>query len=1157
MGDFKNYILTVLLSSIFIGGVHAQSISNFRSKKVVVQNDSIVLDTLSIVPGSIRIYSETGMLKSTDFRLYPVEAVVRFNEEKWVGKELSFNYRVFDFNLSQDQFNKDTTLLMPDFSRGENQFRYTTPKTDPDFFGGSQVQKNGSVSRGVRFGNNQDLSVNSALNLQLSGKVSNELGIKASISDENIPIQAEGNTQQLQEFDQVYIQLFTDQTQINAGDFMLRSPKSYFMTYTKKAQGLNVNSKFRADLSENENKTKPVDFQIEASGALSRGKFNRMQFMGVEGNQGPYRLQGAENEPFIIILSGTERVFIDGKQLTRGQDNDYVINYNTAEITFTATQLITKDRRIAVEFQYTDQNYARSLFQFGGEAKTEKLTVRFNAYSEQDAKNQSLQQDLSDAQKEILANAGDDVFSAFSNSVDSIGFSENQVMYKLVDSLGFDSVLVFSTNQDSALYRARFSNVGSGNGNYVFDRFTALGRVYRWVPPVGGVPQGDFEPVISLIAPKKSQMVTLGADYNISKKTTTGVELAYTSSDNNTFSELDAGDNQGVGIKWYLQSKNRINKDSTWFLRSGLNFETTHRDFNRIERFRAVEFERNWNTSDLEFNDHQFISSATLGLENQKAGFMDYTFENFNWGEGFNGFKNNLKTQIDYQGFNAKIDASALSTQGQNQTDFIRHDAFISQRFGNYKLGFNDIHEFNRFVDSTGGLQQRSYQFYDWEVYFAGVDSIKVPFKIFYRHRFDRLPENNGFKQATVAYNAGGEMELNQNPNQQFKLTLNYRTLRILEEDLIDQDPEGSVVGRVEYNSRWLGGMIQFNTFYEVGSGLELQKEFVYLEVPAGQGVYTWVDYNEDGIKDLNEFEIAQYTDQATFIRLFTPTNTYVRVFSNQFNQSLNIKPERKWGKKEGVLKFLSRFSNQTLFRSEQKTNTDDLSISFNPFSQSLSDTALISQNASFRNTFFFNRTNNKIGMDYTYQDNGSKILLANGFDSRMTTFHQVNIRWNITREFTLKTSGEVGRNISSSDYTTGRTFYIKYYETGPEFSYQPNTAFRVSLKNEISYKENQSDDMELARISDSGIELRFNKVNKGSFLAGFNHVYIDYNGNLNSALAFEMLNSLRPGNNFTWNITYQRTLANNLQISINYNGRKPNDIDVIHNAGVEVRAFF
>ena len=123
------------------------------------------------------------------------------------------------------------------------------------------------------------------------------------------------------------------------GDFETRSsPDFYFLKYYKKAQGISALTNFKLGPK----KESPL-LRISASGAIAKGKVARNTFLGTEGNQGPYRLKGTNNESFIIVLSGTERVFLNGELMVRGQQNDYTIDYNTAEITFTPKRLIIKD----------------------------------------------------------------------------------------------------------------------------------------------------------------------------------------------------------------------------------------------------------------------------------------------------------------------------------------------------------------------------------------------------------------------------------------------------------------------------------------------------------------------------------------------------------------------------------------------------------------------------------------------------------------------------------------------------------------------------------------------------------------------------------------------------------------------------------------------
>lgn len=1121
--------------------------SGLRSM-TVAHADTIQLDTLSIYPNSFEIKCGTKSFSNDKYELDYAGSKIILKDR--CEDSLQISFRVLPFDLSAPIVARDTSIIYEENKGMRERFMITSQETNANIFGGAGLNKQGSISRGISFGNNQDLGVNSTLNLELSGQIAPNLKLLASVSDDNIPIQADGNTNQLREFDQVFIQVYNDRLKLIAGDFWLYKPQGYFLTYKKRAQGLTVNYEWSPQ--------KGKVWKTQASGALSRGKFQRQIIQGVEGNQGPYRLRGAQNEPFIIILAGTEKVFIDGKQLERGQSFDYIIDYNTAEVTFTTRNQITKDSRIVVEFQYSDQNYARSLVQSSTSYKTDRFEFWINGYSEQDARNQTLQQELSTSQKQQLAAIGDTLDLARTSSIDSIGFFENQNLYKLISVAGYDSVLVYSVHPDSALYRATFEHVGSGNGDYIFSNYNALGKVFEWVQPIGGVSQGDYTPSRTIITPKQRQMVTSGIAVKLTDRLKLETELAYSKIDQNTFSRFDSEDDNSFGAMTKLTGDIPLSKDSlpNWTLRTSIEVEARDRNFSPIEQYRTVEFDRDWNTRGKGYEGNQLESKLGANFMNRNYGNINVQGQQFLIGGDYLGFRGFTNGKWKQKGFSAVWDGSYLSSRTDQLNEFVRHRADISQSFGWFKVGYKDDHELNRF--STNVLEPSSYQFFDYQVYLANSDSIKNEYRVFYRERTDDRSDSTSLQRAAKARSIGAEVNFTQWKNQTLNVITSYRELVVTNSNLINSTPENTLLGRIDYQLKALKGAINLNTFYEVGSGLELKREFLYIKVNDGQGVYTWIDYNEDGIKDLNEFEIAQFVDQASYIRVFTPSNEYVKTYSNELNQSLYIRPERLWASKKGILKVVSRFSNQTRIRIKRKTNVFNGNAAFNPFFSNISDTSLISTVSNLRNTLYFNRTSSVFGAQYVYQDVQSKTLLASGFDSRLLKSHELSLRWNIRKQFTLEAKGSIGEKASAADYTTGRDYTLAFYAIEPSIIYQPSTTFRVTLDGRTSRKTNAvALGGEVANVLEFGSTFKYNQAEKGSLLGGIKTVIIEYDGDANSALGFEMLEALKTGVNYTWNIGYQRSISRNLQLSIQYNGRKSEGNRIIHSGGMEVRAFF
>lgn len=1119
--------------------------SNVRERKIASTTDAVFLDTLSLYPHSLSVYCGDTKLAIDAYEVDLTRNTVRLLAP--CSDSVLLRFRVLPIMLSQVYQRMDTTQIYNEQKGDREKFLIQTKDTYNAIFGNSGLQKNGSISRGVSFGNNQDLSVNSTLNLQLSGDLAPNLKILASVSDDNLPIQPDGNTNKLQEFDQVFVQLYNDKFKLIAGDFWIQKPTGYFLNYRKRAQGLFGEYSWKSP--------EGGTWKIQGSGALSKGKFARQIIQGIEGNQGPYRLLGNENEPFIIVLSGTEKVFIDGRLLERGQEYDYMINYNTAELIFTSRNLITKDVRIVVEFQYSDQNYARSLVQGSANYSTDKLDVWVNAYSEQDAKNQTIQQDLTLGQKQLLADIGDSLQLARTNSIDSIGFLETQNLYKLIDSMGYDSVLVYSINPENAFYRATFTLVGQNQGDYVLANFNALGKVYRWVAPVNGVPQGNYAPARVIITPKQKQMVNAGFAYKLRKNLRIESEFAYTREDLNTFSRKDANDDEGWSNRTRLVGTVPLSRDSlpAWKLQTRAEIEFLQVNFRPIEQYRTVEFDRDWNTRGKGFEGNQISSTLEADFQHTKHGNLAVEATHYAIGDDFSGIRSRVHGNWNQNGFSGKWDGSLLSSGSVGNNLFVRHRADFSQRIKQVRIGFKDDQEYNtfRFGDSLG-LQ--SYSFFDYEFYLASGDTSAFKYKVYYRERLDQRSDSLRLADVAKARNGGAEIGFT-TASQRVNFILNYRELNVLNNQLLNQTPENTLLGRVDYELKLWKSAFTWNTFYEVGSGLELRREFLYVKVNDGQGIYTWIDYNGDGIKDLNEFELAQFVDQASYIRVFTPSNTYTKTYSNELNQGIYLRPERVWANKTGVKRFLARFSDQARLRINRKTNSMEDGQLFNPFAAEVRDTNLISTTSNIRNSLFFNRTNTIFGAEYAIQDIRSKTLLASGFDARSQFYQEIGVRWNIARKFLLENTFQWGNKIADADYTTGRNFEISYFFTKPAFSYQPSTSLRVTLDGRYSDKKNVAGERSV--VQEIGTKIKYNEAKKGSFQGGISLITIRYTGAENSALGFEMLEALKPGRNYTWNIGYQRSISKNLQLSVQYNGRKSEANQTIHSGGMEVRAFF
>ncbi|MCA0398462.1 MAG: hypothetical protein LCH51_13745 [Bacteroidetes bacterium] len=1162
------WLLIISLIVLAMGSAHAQQpanapaqqpattperpLSNLRKKMLQVHAGLTVVDSASLVPGSFYMPGIPTHWYTVDWlngTIYwqqppPVDSVeIRY---RILGSRLNANRRQLDFDSLVNSYVSQTDL------RGA----LGTPVSNADFFNFGNITYNGSFGRGIAFGNAQDAVVSSNLNLQIAGYLADSIEIAAAITDNNIPIQPDGTTQQLNEFDRIFLQFKKKTWALSLGDIDLRQNKNYFLHFYKRLQGASFET--RTEIAPG------ISSNTIFSGSIAKGKFTRNVFDGLEGNQGPYRLIGANDELYFVVLAGTERVYIDGELLQRGEDRDYVINYNTAEITFTPKRMISKDKRIQVEFEYADRNYLNTNMYLANETSLgSKFKLRLGVFSNQDAKNSPINQSLDANSKRFLAGIGDSITHAFYPVANRDTFSSTRIMYKKVEvntGSGTDSIYVYSTSADSAFYYLSFVDVGVGKGNYVPAETAANGKVYQWVAPVNGVPQGQYEPATFLVTPKLQQVLSIGGDYLVSNRTSMSADVGMSRYDVNTFSNLQKGNDRGLAAK--LQAKHIIPLQKSKQLQADGSIEWVEASFKPLERLRNVEFTRDWGLALVvkPADETMFSAGAELTDANSK---IRYQLTGYNRSDGFNGIRNSISQQLDKRGW--KFNNTISLTNANSNTDkgyFFRPSFDVSRRlekWHNYTVGANYSLEQNiaryKFADS---VTPYSFSFDIMKFYLQSDDRKSDKWGISYYTRSDQYPIGAKMLRTDRSQNISVTTELLSNQAHQVRLNATYRVLKVFEKTSINSNSDKSLLGRVEYAVNEWKGMLTGNMLYELGAGQEQKRDYAFLEVPAGQGEYAWFDYNNDGIQQLNEFEIAQFADQKKFIRIYTPTNEFVKASYNSFNYSLmlsprnaiNLKTANKWQR------FAARLTLQSSLQLNRKQVYDGFT-QFNPFSKSLGDTSLISLTSIWVNSFAYRSTSTVWGFDISNTRNRGKLLLTYGLEGRAQSDWKLRTRWNINRKMTVETIERIGKNSleTANAQFDNRNYDIDFSSVEPRLTFSQNSNFSASTGYRYTARKNTKGGLEKYHSHAIDARVKYNMLQSAVIEAKFTYNSISYPYATNSTVSYIMLDGLQPGKNFLWTLDLTKRLGRNLEMSIQYEGRKPGDTRIIHIGRASLRA--
>ena len=1122
-----------------------------------------------ILPESFQVRGDNNILPESTWTLYPVEGVWSWNiseAERARIDTLSFQYRYWPLNLptvifEREMMRSDTTALEGDATTDARIVR--RPLQQQDLFRDTQLQRSGSLRRGIVAGTNQDFSMESGLHFEVSGRITDDIEVSASLTDRSTPIQPDGTTQTLREFDQVYIRLKHEMGLLQMGDIDIRLDQSNFAVIDRRLQGVGL----QADLNRYGS--------YESSAAVVRGRYREMQFNGIDGVQGPYRLAGSDNQELIIVLAGSERVFINGERMTRGEENDYIVDYGLGEITFTSNRIITDHSRVTVDFQYLRDAYTRSVVAADAAYDhflNDRLSFGASVIRESDNVNISTQLFLTDFEREVLEQAGNDPEKAVVSGADSVGFRRDAdfLLYSKTDTL-FDGrqfeIFKHIPGDSSGVFRVQFSRVADGSGDYRRVGRAANGILFEWAGPG----MGNYMPQRRLEMPVEHSMVALRSRFNATRHLSVHAEWAGSHQDQNRLSNIQNEQNNDMGLIAGINlSPFEIRLGKVFF-----DLETRYegKNFAYFDRVREVEFDRKWNLAHTGASEEKRLE-GTAGWApanhtqlNIGAGVIERT--------GFQGTRGEVRliTQeeglphLDFRVERVESDDRYFGEKGNWWRHRGRVDYDISLPTGSIRPEF-EIEQEERLqkITDPDSLLASSFRFLEVGpgLYYHISDRLRAGSTIRFRQDYgvqagELQQESIGITQQYVVDYRRGSLFHTRN-------TMGLRQRRFEEVFRIEQqrlDSRGVLIRSVTDYRPW-NSFIDAQLLYDANTERRPLLQEAFIEAGPELGQYNWIDLNNDGVQQVDEFFPEQSPNEGTFIKQLVPSEELFPVIALRTRLRMSMDPSRLIdpfdARYSSWLDFLSGIRWHTVVDIREDNRTQQLQdIYLLRLHKFRDDSLTINGRWYMEQDIEFFRNNTRRELRFTGDRMMSQSRQASGLEHRKSDNYQVRFGGRITGRYRFLSSAKRLRNENLSEAFASRNYSISGWELRPRLDVRWNRVLQSGAGVSLVWKrDSYPQEPSKVRGSVADVDARITTGRNIRSVIRIERRNYNFSGMPSSSLGqFELTEGAGMGLSWAWSVQADYRISDFLRASLQYDGRTVSNREPIQTLRFTINAVF
>ena len=984
-----------------------------------------------------------------------------------VGEDTLKLQRVFGLNHPLYRAELDTSIIPSTSALG--------PKANKN-----GLDAVGSISRGIQVSSNSSVSLQSSMFLKIKGNLSDNYTVEGVLTDKTSPLQPIGNTRRLNDFERVLIQINGPNLNASIGDVDLKLNNGRFGRVDRSIEGINV--RFNSNRG-----------GMQGALGFSYGKNHLLQIQGKNGKQGPYRLSGKNGEKFIIILAGSEKVKLDDQLLIRGENDDYIIDYNAAEIHFTQNHILSANSRISVEFEYVPDIYLAS-YSFGKQLISGEVAWgdRENSPFYLSAAWQDIRDDKSNPLGNIESEQLVNIFAPLGTNTNTTELS-TIVFDSLNGSYDLDSsgILVYR-GEGLGDYAAEFSYVGLDRGQYRKE-INALVPYFVYDPDFGEhLPANQFIAAQSLSVFSLSghaKRASLDANFDV------GV-----SQDNkNLYSNAAVPSSK---IAWDVDMG--ISRPKFEVRLGDRQIETGYASHDALE---SLEYYRKWHLSSrLDEDEHLAYGHFRLGLVNEN--YIKTSFSKMERSGLAVGQQVQIESRSDvrsplyaeYSGNLFKLDTS-LSQSHAFKSSY-RRGRFTTGISLNLEDGSSSIiHVSNDHVES--GVHTTFQYSQDQKVMISYVQRRDYRFSvpgasIFASSNIQRWSDH---RQDWIT-----DYTFENILNSKGLLSMKYREHR---------SDSGAVklyyLGKFQLSGQALDKRVNFQESFILDEEHIPRFDYHYIEVDTGYGDFSF----DPAIQDYISMSGGRFIRQ----RLYSDREEQVRKFENKSRLEFT---SDGFGKLDRVA-LRSRLGHEFRLKKEIQTDRDIQSHSM----LSLVLDLQTGQNTNFTRLSYSGKTNNNNSTLYNYGAEENEFT-SHGLDG--------NFIWNSKHQSTAGATFESRkRNLEYNPLAKE-----EWVSTRPFFNHIVKVSGQQRLEIDVTYSlvdDKIIDKSYSESLLDLGHSLRYKRRGRIDQKMTLSKVVADVN-----SIPYSVFSGRQPGDNWKYSLSGRYTFSSMFQMSMNYSIQKRGD---------------